>query len=321
MSLNDFGDGRRMVRAMDDIILNAADLQIGTNDTYSPNGPVIGNINTPSQFNASAFLFNGNPQTFPVTGTQYTASAPVVASDANALIINNSLNTIEMENADATHPGIVSTAAQTFAGLKTFGNGINSTVGTFSVAIATGTGNFTGPVLCQNVSASNTISAATSVSSPALVASSSLTLPGPVIGGAVNTITEYVQYTNAALVPDAGSPTNFPYTLTITVINKHATLTLETNNGGGYVFNGNGNPFTFTNAVPAQLIPNLQPGAQSLNACFVVNAGGYDSALLYVNNTGNINIYELQTYPGATNGFNNLNTYVLGPLSVSYTIA
>lgn len=48
MSLNDFGDGRRMVRVMDDIILNSPNLQIGTNATYSPNNVQMGTIQLPA---------------------------------------------------------------------------------------------------------------------------------------------------------------------------------------------------------------------------------------------------------------------------------
>lgn len=48
--------------------------------------------------------------------------APIVATDANALKITGS--TLQAEIADATHPGIMSTGSQTFAGAKTFANGV-----------------------------------------------------------------------------------------------------------------------------------------------------------------------------------------------------
>ena len=53
-------------------------------------------------------------------GSNYTAVAPIAATDANGIIINNTLSTLTLELATAAQPGIVSTAAQTFAGVKTF---------------------------------------------------------------------------------------------------------------------------------------------------------------------------------------------------------
>ena len=54
------------------------------------------------------------------SGGIYDAIAPTLASDNNGVIIDNVLNQIHMEFADATHNGIVSTVAQTFGGTKTF---------------------------------------------------------------------------------------------------------------------------------------------------------------------------------------------------------
>jgi len=54
----------------------------------------------------------------------YSAVAPVVAVDANGIIVDNILGEIKMEIADATHSGIVTSVAQTFAGDKTFNNNL-----------------------------------------------------------------------------------------------------------------------------------------------------------------------------------------------------
>lgn len=77
----------------------------------------IGTTGTPVYINQ--VLFNG------VGGStgNFTAGAPVAASDGNAIIINNGTGVIQMEIADATHPGIVTAVSQTFAGVKTLLNG------------------------------------------------------------------------------------------------------------------------------------------------------------------------------------------------------
>ncbi len=56
------------------------------------------------------------------TGLQgiYTATGPSVATNANGIIIDNSLYTISMAYADATHSGIMSIASQSFGGTKSF---------------------------------------------------------------------------------------------------------------------------------------------------------------------------------------------------------
>jgi hypothetical protein len=55
---------------------------------------------------------------------QYTATAPITATDSNGIIVNNSGDTLGLEFVDLTHNGIVSTVAQNMAGPKTFQDGI-----------------------------------------------------------------------------------------------------------------------------------------------------------------------------------------------------
>jgi hypothetical protein len=54
----------------------------------------------------------------------YTATAPIAPIDGNAIIVDNGLNTIGLEYANTIFPGIVSIAAQSFSGVKTFASGI-----------------------------------------------------------------------------------------------------------------------------------------------------------------------------------------------------
>ena len=73
--------------------------------------------------NATVIDFHNTPIiNFPLVppGSAYTAIAPSVASDVNGLIIDNGVATISLEIADATHPGIITTANQSFAGIKSF---------------------------------------------------------------------------------------------------------------------------------------------------------------------------------------------------------
>ena len=52
----------------------------------------------------------------------YIAQPPVAATDANGVLVDNPGSKLTLEYADNTHPGIVSTTNQTFAGTKTFSN-------------------------------------------------------------------------------------------------------------------------------------------------------------------------------------------------------
>ena len=62
---------------------------------------------------------------FIAPGTNYTTIAPTAGTVANdGLVINNSLKQINLEFADGTHNGIMSTVAQNLAGTKIFNNGI-----------------------------------------------------------------------------------------------------------------------------------------------------------------------------------------------------
>jgi len=95
------------------------DLRIGQQLTGSIfiGKPAIGpNPQTPVYINGE--IFN------PVVATGYSAVAPIVAVDANGILIDNSLGEIKLEIADATHAGIVTEVAQTFAGDKTFNDNI-----------------------------------------------------------------------------------------------------------------------------------------------------------------------------------------------------
>lgn len=67
-----------------------------------------------------------------------SVGAPITGVDQNGAVISS--ETFTLEKADGTHPGIVTTADQTFAGIKTFANGIvapgtNYTVSTPITAI------------------------------------------------------------------------------------------------------------------------------------------------------------------------------------------
>ncbi len=52
------------------------------------------------------------------TTDDYTILAPITATDSNGILLYN--DNLQLQYADATHPGLVSTSAQTFAGTKTF---------------------------------------------------------------------------------------------------------------------------------------------------------------------------------------------------------
>src|SRR5690348_10414865 len=61
-------------------------------------------------------------------GPDYSVSAPVSPTDNKGLIVDTTSGVINLEFADSTHNGILSTTVQTIAGLKTFPDTINSTV-------------------------------------------------------------------------------------------------------------------------------------------------------------------------------------------------
>jgi hypothetical protein len=66
-------------------------------------------------FSLGADLFAG-------AGSPIVMSVPVAATDANAIKITGT--TVQMEIADATHPGIVTALNQDFAGIKMFNSGL-----------------------------------------------------------------------------------------------------------------------------------------------------------------------------------------------------
>ena len=53
-------------------------------------------------------------------GASYTVAAPINGVDANGIIINNTLNTVTLEVANGSQPGIISTGYQSIAGVKNF---------------------------------------------------------------------------------------------------------------------------------------------------------------------------------------------------------
>lgn len=55
-------------------------------------------------------------------GSPITMTVPVAATDANGIKITGT--TVQLEIADATHPGIVTALDQVFAGIKTFNSGV-----------------------------------------------------------------------------------------------------------------------------------------------------------------------------------------------------
>ncbi len=70
---------------------------------------------------ATVIDFNNTPViNFAAAGSSYTVDPPTAATNANAIVVDNTLNKIKMQIADGTYPGIVSIANQTFAGIKTF---------------------------------------------------------------------------------------------------------------------------------------------------------------------------------------------------------
>lgn len=60
----------------------------------------------------------------PLIAGGYAVALPTASVDNNAILVSNGTGTIQMEYADGTHPGILSTAAQTISGAKTFQNGL-----------------------------------------------------------------------------------------------------------------------------------------------------------------------------------------------------
>lgn len=176
-----------------------------TDDITNPGGVL--HIGTDQAgLNASTQL---NFHNIPVTGllgSSYSVVAPVNATDSNVAIIDNALNTIQLEYATSTRPGVLSTTTQSIGGRKSFLSGIgtcgdNNSIeignasggGQYSVHIgdssgalaSTATGNVcvgfnnatTLTIANQNVSVgSDTFSAVTGGSQNTVVGNSALTL-------------------------------------------------------------------------------------------------------------------------------------------------
>lgn len=72
----------------------------------------------------------------------YSAVAPIAATDNNGIIVDNTLHQLKLQYASSTRPGILSTAAQTIPGFKTFASGLTAGV-TTNTFFGTTAGNLT----------------------------------------------------------------------------------------------------------------------------------------------------------------------------------
>ncbi len=123
-------------------LANSSNIDIGNTGIVGDNGAIrIGTAGTHTT-NFQAGIYNVTPAATGVPvfisstgqlgtvgqGANYSASAPTAATDNNGIIINNPTNQINLEFADATHNGIVSTVAQTFTGTKTFATAVNTPI-------------------------------------------------------------------------------------------------------------------------------------------------------------------------------------------------
>lgn len=85
-------------------------------------GSFPGVVNTLAQAFSGVKTFNNG---IIADGTNYIAANPTAGTAANdGILINNPANTINLEFADDTHNGIVSTVAQNFNGVKGFSQGL-----------------------------------------------------------------------------------------------------------------------------------------------------------------------------------------------------
>jgi hypothetical protein len=88
-------------------------------------------------------LYYGNNSTWIPSGATsiHNVLAPIAATDDNGIIFNDGLDTVRLEFADATHNGIVSHAAQTYGGTKSFADGVLTntldTIGATTMTIGT----------------------------------------------------------------------------------------------------------------------------------------------------------------------------------------
>jgi hypothetical protein len=89
-------------------------------------------------------------------GTNYTVSNSVAAIDNKGILVNNTISVITMEEADVTHNGIVTTAAQTFGGVKTFSSGIIA-AGTNYLAAASVVATNNNGIIINNVTSTITL--------------------------------------------------------------------------------------------------------------------------------------------------------------------
>lgn len=105
------------------VLADSGVIRIGTSGTHLKNFQQgIRGITSDTADALPVYISSTGQLTTVGSGGVYTVAAPVAASDANGIIIDSTLNTIGLEYATITQPGIVSTAAQSFLGLKTFSN-------------------------------------------------------------------------------------------------------------------------------------------------------------------------------------------------------
>ena len=106
---------------------------------------------------ASVIDFNNTP-VINFNNASRTVVAPVNATDANGIILDNAAITIGLEYATASFAGILSATAQTIAGAKTFNNGIIlPTLASVGVVHNDATGNLTTSLVVNADIANSTI--------------------------------------------------------------------------------------------------------------------------------------------------------------------
>ena len=115
---------------------DSAAIKIGTVGTQTTCH--VAGINGSTVGAGAAYVFCDSTGTLGTTGFAGSAvsiAAPITATDNNGATIAS--NVLKLEIADATHPGIVSIAAESFAGTKTFVNGANTAQSTLDIGTST----------------------------------------------------------------------------------------------------------------------------------------------------------------------------------------
>lgn len=111
-------------------------IKIGTQGTQT--SCLIAGINGATVGATSSYVFcdsNGILGTTGFTSSAISINAPIVATDNNGVVVAS--NVLQMEFADVSHNGIVSTVAATYSGTKTFNNGISTAPANLEVGTTT----------------------------------------------------------------------------------------------------------------------------------------------------------------------------------------